>query len=246
MRMTTVATSPGVELEKGTMEDLMADDEALKKRLIKRIALAAVILACLAAMLVVFDSINAPLPVPEKVPPRSAPAAAATPAPSEVPPVVKLEDAVPERSATAASAPLEPLPDEKPLTKPATGQLATLRPSASGALPPYRPQAAAESVHIPPSSPGAVAVRGPPPAPHTNSMSAVRPFGLQLGVFSNLDNAEELRARLEKHGIPATIEARVRAGPFATRAEANAARAKLQELGIKDSLLIAVKDRKAP
>lgn len=245
MRMTTAATSPGVELEKGTMEDLMADDEALKKRLIKRIALAAVILACLAATLVVFDSINAPLPVPEKLPLRSAPAAAA-PAPSEVPPVVKLEDAVPERSAAAASAPLEPLPDEKPLTKPATGQLATLRPSAPGALPPYRPQAAAESVHIPPSSPGAVAVRGPAPAPHTNSMSAVRPFGLQLGVFSNLDNAEELRARLEKHGIPATIEARVRAGPFATRAEANAARAKLQELGIKDSLLIAVKDRKAP
>lgn len=245
MRMTTVATSPGVELEKGTMEDLMADDEALKKRLIKRIALAAVILACLAATLVVFDSINAPLPVPERLPPRSAPAAV-TPAPSEVPPVVKLEDAVPERSAAAASAPLEPLPDEKPLTKPATGQLATLRSSAPGALPPYRPQAAAESVHIPPSSPGAVAVRGPPPATQANSMSAVRPFGLQLGVFSNLDNAEELRARLEKHGIPATIEARVRAGPFATRAEANAARAKLQELGIKDSLLIAVKDRKAP
>lgn len=229
------------------MEDVTTDDEALKKRLLKRIALAAVILACLAATLVVFDSINAPPPAPEKLPPRSAPApAAATPAPAEVPPVVKLEDAVPERSAAAASLPLEPLPDEKPLTKPATGQLATLRPSASGALPPYRPQAAVESVRIPSSSPGAAAVRGPQPATHANSMSAVRPFGLQLGVFSNLDNAEELRARLEKHGIPATIEARVRAGPFATRAEANAARAKLQELGINDSLLIAVKDRKAP
>lgn len=243
--MTTAAKSPGIELEKGTMEDVTTDDEALKKRLLKRITLAAVILACLAATLVVFDSINAPLPEPEKLPPRPAPAAA-TPAPAEVPPVVKLEDAVPERSAAAASLPFEPLPDEKPLTKPATGQQASLRPPAPGALPPYRPQAAADSVRIPSSSPGTAAARGSQAVTQANSMSAVRPFGLQLGVFSNLDNAEELRARLEKHGIPATIEARVRAGPFATRAEANAARAKLQELGIKDSLLIAVKDRKAP
>lgn len=245
--MTTAAKSPGIELEKGTMDDVTTDDEALKKRLLKRITLAAVILACLAATLVVFDSINAPLPEPDKLPPRPAPAAA-MPAPAEVPPVVKLEDTVPERSAAAAPLPLEPLPDEKPLTKPATGQQASLRPPASGALPPYRPQAAADSVRIPSSSSGAAAARGSQTqaVKQANSMSAVRPFGLQLGVFSNLDNAEELRARLEKHGIPATIEARVRAGPFATRAEANAARAKLRELGIKDSLLIAVKDRKAP
>ena len=242
--MTTAAKSPGIELEKGTMEDVTTDDEALKKRLFKRIALAAIILVCLAATLVVFDSINAPPPEPEKLPPRAA-SAAATPAPAEAPPVVKLEDTVPERSAAASSLPLDPLPDEEPLTKPATGQLASLRPSAPGALPPYRPQTAADSVRIPSSSPGTAAARGPQAVTQTNSMPAVRPFGLQLGVFSNLDNAEELRARLEKHGIPATIEARVRAGPFATRAEANAARAKLQELGIKDSLLIAVKDRKA-
>lgn len=230
------------------MEDATTDDETLKKRLLMRIALAAFILACLTATLVLFDSINAPPPVPEKLPaaPKSPPTAAATPAPGEVPPVAKLEDTVPERSAAAPPPPLEPLPDEKPLTRPATGQLATLRPSEPGALPPYRPQAAADPARSPSSSPAATAARRPQPTTPPNAMSAAHPFGLQLGVFSNLDNAEELRARLEKHGIPATIEARVRAGPFATRVEANAARAKLRELGIKDSLLIAVKDRKTP
>ena len=38
-------------------------------------------------------------------------------------------------------------------------------------------------------------------------------------------------------GIPATIEARVQVGPFKTRAEANAARAKLNALGIESVLL---------
>ncbi|MDZ4254284.1 MAG: SPOR domain-containing protein [Sulfuritalea sp.] len=226
------------------MEDATTDDQALKKRLLKRIALAAFILACLTATLVVFDSINVP-PPPEQLP-SSAPTVAATPAPGEVPPLVKLEDTVPERSSAAASLPLEPLPNEKPLTKPATGQLATLRASEPDALPSYRPLAAVEPARSPSSSPAAVVARGPQAATSRNPTSSTRPFGLQLGVFSNLDNAEELRARLEKHGIPATIEARVRVGPFATRAEANAARAKLQELGIKDSLLIAVKERKAP
>jgi DedD protein len=76
--------------------------------------------------------------------------------------------------------------------------------------------------------------------------SAEKPFALQLGVFSDLANAEELRAKLEMAGIKASIDARVRVGPFATRAEADAARAKLRELGISEVLLVGMKGRKAP
>lgn len=66
-------------------------------------------------------------------------------------------------------------------------------------------------------------------------------FILQVGVFSNLSNAEDLRRRLADAGIPAHIEARVQAGPFASQAEAVAAQQKLRALGMEPGMLIAPK-----
>lgn len=77
--------------------------------------------------------------------------------------------------------------------------------------------------------------------PGAAAVEASRGYALQLGVFTNFANAEELRQKLETAGIPATVEARVRAGPFASRAEVEAARGKLRALGISESILIAVK-----
>lgn len=62
-------------------------------------------------------------------------------------------------------------------------------------------------------------------------------YALQAGVFSDPRRAEELQARLMHEGISATIESRVQVGPFKTRAEAEAARSKLTELGIETVLL---------
>jgi DedD protein len=62
-----------------------------------------------------------------------------------------------------------------------------------------------------------------------------------MGVFNNLANAEELRAKLEMAGIPSQIEARVQVGPFATREEADAAREKLRSLGMDTGILTAIK-----
>ncbi|MBK7662118.1 MAG: SPOR domain-containing protein [Sterolibacteriaceae bacterium] len=61
---------------------------------------------------------------------------------------------------------------------------------------------------------------------------------MQVGVFSNLDNAEDLRKKLADAGIPAQIEARVQVGPFATQAEAAAAQKKLKSLGIDSGMLL--------
>lgn len=66
-------------------------------------------------------------------------------------------------------------------------------------------------------------------------------FVLQVGVFSNLSNAEDLRRRLVDAGIPAHIEARVQVGPFASQAEAVAAQQKLRALGMEPGMLIAPK-----
>ncbi|HWT54202.1 MAG TPA: SPOR domain-containing protein, partial [Rhodocyclaceae bacterium] len=60
---------------------------------------------------------------------------------------------------------------------------------------------------------------------------------VQMGVFSNIANAEELKGRLDKAGIPAHIEARVQVGPFRNKAEAEAAQKKLSEMGLSGLLL---------
>jgi DedD protein len=63
-------------------------------------------------------------------------------------------------------------------------------------------------------------------------------YALQAGVFSDPRRAEELHAKLTLEGIPSTIEARVEVGPFKTREEAEAARAKMKALGIDAVLLL--------
>jgi len=63
-------------------------------------------------------------------------------------------------------------------------------------------------------------------------------FALQAGVFSDPRRAEDLHAKLMQEGIPSSIESRVEVGPFKTRAEAEATRAKLKALGIDTVLLL--------
>lgn len=73
----------------------------------------------------------------------------------------------------------------------------------------------------------------PPPVP----ARLYSGFAVQAGVFADPRRAEELHAKLTLEGIPSTIEARVQAGPFKTREEAEAAREKLKALGIDAVLL---------
>lgn len=249
------------------MSDRSDDDHAaLKSQLLGRIGFSVIVLAALLASLVVFDLVNTPESLPEKNTsgsPGPAPTAA-IPA-SSAPDTIKSEQtrseavlvdtspaasaaAIPEATATPSTVVAPAGQVEKTLSRPATGRHALMRapetavtgPSPAdptrGAVP-SRPQSKAA-----PNSPGNDSVSASP----SRSPTAERPFALQLGVFSDLANAEELRARLEKAGIKASIEARVRVGPFATRAEADAARAKLRELGVEDALLFSIKSRKTP
>ena len=249
------------------------DYAALKRRLQGRIVFAVVILAGLLASLAVFDRMNAPEPAPEKsvsAPPASKPS---VPAPRpQAQDTIKSEQTRPDAPAeeAVASAPAAAVPEgsatpqgsappvgagEKPLTRPATGRHALMRPPEP-APPPQPPQPPRVDPREPPPSRPATAAgaapRSPEPAQAVRPLSraaerpAEKPLALQLGVFSDLANAEELRAKLEKAGIKASIEARVHVGPFATRAEADAARVKLRELGMGDALLLSMKGRKTP
>ncbi len=242
-------------------------EDALKRRLLNRIAIAAVMVVALLGSLAVFDAIYAPSqPAPVKtaaVPLRSEAPAATEPAKeqpavvstteakpgesaagpvAEIKPesaaVAKAEEAtVPEGTASTAAPPLQPLPPEKPLTRPASSRPVSIRPSEPvppAASPAARPEPARELAqsHTAPRA---------APASRPISGAGERQFALQMGVFGNLANAEDLRAKLEVHGIPSSIEARVHVGPFRTREEVAVARAKLKELGLEPGLLVSVR-----
>ena len=275
-------------------DDAPSAEEALKRRLLNRIAIAAVMVVGLLGSLAMFDALVAPekpttaklaaLP-PQEAPKPAEPVAPAVPAEPiveapkdgvpaapepgqpvapaavtaeakseakpETKPVASPENKaevkpeskpaskpVPEVTASPGASALQPLPAEKPLTKPATSRQAAVRPSEPvppAAAPAAKPDPAREIARNVPGTPR----RAPASRPITQA--AERQFALQMGVFNTLANAEDLRAKLELNGIPSTIEARVHAGPFASREEADAARVKLKELGLDGGLLITMK-----
>ena len=244
------------------------DDDALRKRLLSRVAVAAVVIVGLLGGLAVYDSLNKPQApaLPKMAAAPAEPPAAETPKPVEEKPVEEkaAEDkpagaqdkpaeskvaraevpAEPERTET----PLAPMPVDKPLkaakpvTPPATARAASIKPAAPAAAS-ARPEAQQEIARVMPERTAPPAERkaashAPASRPLQQAAEAARRFLLQVGVFSNHANAEELVTRLQQAGIPAQIESRVQVGPFASRQEADAARAKLKTLGIDDGMLV--------
>lgn len=63
-------------------------------------------------------------------------------------------------------------------------------------------------------------------------------FLLQLGVFGDGGNAQALYEELLRQGVPARLETRVVAGPFATRESAAAARERLARAGMARGLVV--------
>lgn len=88
-----------------------------------------------------------------------------------------------------------------------------------------------EKTNAPVSAP---AVQAPPASPTASLAKTITPkgFEVQLGVFSDMENAKQLQAKLAENGIPSHTETRVQIGPFKTRAEADQAKEKLKTLGI--------------
>jgi DedD protein len=182
-------------------------EEALRRRLVNRIIVAALLVAGLLGSLAMFEAIYTP----------PAPVAAKLTLPPKPEPVVEPE-----------TKPIAPVAEAKPEATPVPER------TAAPAVP--QPKVAPAPVAAPPH---AAPHRAPASRPVTQAIE--RRYTLQMGVFSNMANAEDLRAKLVANGIPATIEARVHVGPFRTRQEVDAARAKLKELGLDDGLLITTK-----
>jgi len=193
-----------------------AEDEAaaLRRKLIRRSLVAGGLVAILAVGLVW-------LQFGEE---RGAPALPKT----EVPPVAIAPPPpapVASEPAPVAEAPAEqPAPPAEPQPEPPT--------PPSTAVPP-----------APEPAPPAAAAPQPPAEPVVPFLPS-RGYRVQVGVFKDLDNARQLQQRLLDAGLPVTIETRVQLGPFATRKEAEEARAKLRALGLEQGLLVPPTPRK--
>lgn len=118
---------------------------------------------------------------------------------------------------------------------------------------PQAPAATATSVTPAPTTPAPRPAPTPAPAPApapkpkpaaapapTASASAPRTgrFVVQVGTFSNAANAKSLATRLGGFTDASGALTRVRMGPFATRAEADAARAKAVAAGYRDAAVV--------
>ncbi|MRD74049.1 SPOR domain-containing protein [Rhodocyclus tenuis] len=172
---------------------------------------------------------KAPVAESSAAPTRPAtPAATAAEAPAR--PEVAAQPSPSRAAAPAHNAPAEKSPKASPpVVSTAPAPAAANPPAARPAAAPAQASAAAAA---PPAAPAAA-----PALPNTTPR-LLSGFALQTGVFSDVRRAEEMHAMLTLNGIPSTIEARVQAGPFRSRAEAKAARAKLEALGI-DSVLLS-------
>lgn len=204
-------------------------DPALRQRLIKRIALAALAIAVLLGGLAVIDRYYVP---PPAKPPRALSAALKqppAPPPTEAPPAPASE-VQPEVQAEAPPPPAPPAVPEQ------TASPSITRPAGKAAV--EKPRAAAGKLAT-----AAVAEDDRPAIGRAAPARAAAPrqYIFQMGVFNDVVNAQQLHDKLKAGGVPSRIEARVQVGPFKTRAEAEAARQKLVELGIPPGILMPVR-----
>lgn len=145
--------------------------------------------------------------------------------------VEKTEAPAPKPASPAAPKPLETPAAPKPADKPVV--VATPKPVAPATKPPERKPATAAA---------------PPATPSSAKPAAGGAWFVQVGGFSDIGNARQVQAKLQAIGQPnilAPVDTgkgtiyRVRGGPYASEAAAQAAFAKIKAVGYPGSQLIA-------
>ncbi|HJW27177.1 MAG TPA: SPOR domain-containing protein [Rhodocyclaceae bacterium] len=247
----------------------------LRGTLVRRLAVAGILVAVLLAVLAFFDYLANPeepeAPVftkPVPVPPKKEVTQPVTPTESlpepPKPEVAPEKPAEPPPKPEVPAQPAAPAPEVRPEAKAPAKPAAPPVPTQPAAPKPAAPVPAPQPQFVKP----APAVQAPPPAatqapvtrapaePKVAQPLAPRPpeavppahqvpaplrlfagYVVQAGVFTSVQRAEELHAKLTLNGIPSTLEARVQAGPFKNRAEAAAAQEKMKALGIEAVLI---------
>lgn len=180
---------------------------ALRKRLLLRIGIAGVLLIASAATLVAWlgGSVGSSISVPTQPHP--------TPQPVQA-------------SAIPLIAPSASGPDNAYSLAAALHDITLPEPVDGKAFEVLVQRPAVEQADSDSSQAGVEALKPGPPAklpkgPH-----------LQVGIFAQPGNAEDLKTKLEARGFPVYIETRVQVGPFANRKEAEKVRENLKAMGM--------------
>jgi DedD protein len=163
---------------------------------------------------------------------------------------------------TTPSAKLSPAPAAQPLTILPGGQAIQASPPPAGELkpapvaadkvsaPPVKPAAALSPAKKPPAATAQAPreIRASPPAAEKARPAAPKEDGfvVRLGAFSNPENARRLEARLASMGVRHYSDVlktasgdrhRVRAGPYATRREAETVRIRLKAVDMDGDIV---------
>ncbi len=164
-----------------------------------------------------------------------------------------------DRSGVAETAvtPVEPRPDSSPVPVPVPAPAPAPAPETVPAAPAVAPSAApsvatpvaaraAPAVAKPPAATVAAPAPAPAPAPALAADATVGRFVVQVGAYTEARALREARQRTERLGLKTYTQViktqagertRVRVGPFATRAEAEAAGARLRAAGLPAAIL---------
>lgn len=194
----------------------------------------------------VSGKITGPRPEAETAPATETPAPTEEPAKTEEPAATPAPETAPTPAAAPAAKPApaaKSQPKETRASPHGSGETKhEAKPAESAATPaPAKRDAKAAETAQSPAAPGKPAAE-PRPLAFKPATEAARPEGssvgyrVQLGLFSNLDNAAALVKKLRDNGIATRTETRVSVGPFNTRAEAEEAMEKLKTLGLSPLL----------
>jgi DedD protein len=223
------------------------EQNEIKKRAIRRVIIASVLVAAAIAALTVLTRYKSEAPVTRTTTQGTA-----------LPPVAQLEPAAPVQEEMAAPPTTPPEQEIQPTTPPppppeVVNTPATTEPAQKTTKPtPVRPGAEAEvSARPAPAKPATVppqaATRAPQemqpaqpakpvaekaPPPTKVAEPAPKGYTVQLGVFSNPTNALQLQEKLAQNGIKSYTETKLNVGPFQSKAEADQALAKIRAMGV--------------
>lgn len=169
-----------------------------------------------------------------KAEPRAAPSAAVD-APAAEKPVA--EEAAAAEPALAA-APLEPAPQADALATLVPGTAAEPVAAPTTVEQPTQAVASKPAPELVPPQ----AIKSPAKGPAKQSAEPARRLYINVGLFAEPANAQRTHARLQRAGLPSAVRQvtaadgrqlqRVRVGPFASSADANAAVARVRALGL--------------
>lgn len=214
--------------------------EVIRRRAKHRlIGSAALVLIGVIGFPILFDQQPRPVPVdiPIDIPERAKAPAVALPAPAAEPIIEEKEAPAPVVAASSAS---------KTIAEAAPAKAAPVSPASPAPTPSAAPAPVAVAVDEAAKPKALLEGREPPAPAQAAAAPAAGRYVVQVGAFAEAGRAQEVRGKLERAGLKTYTHVadtkdgrriRVRVGPFADKAEASKAAAKIKQLELPAAIL---------